>query len=251
MDAGAAETGSDGRSGYADARPDDGASRPAPPAACPNVAVARFKELLIVDPSVVRDSRADNGAADRPWSFRARMEALAGDATATGPLVDAWLDQWKTLQAVPVSVAPGAAQLAVTPRSGVDEALRCPWLQRSPSNGCTDACDACRSQRLDMAAAPFRLLAIVNRTDLATGGACGDDGGELRFVYGAVAPDGVTTLPLTVSSNIRSRLPATSRCVFGPRRGTSSALRSWAHRSPPAWRPWWRTASNARRCVAC
>ncbi|HEX4407048.1 MAG TPA: hypothetical protein VH560_19550 [Polyangia bacterium] len=170
----------------------------APPAACPDVAVARFKELLIIDPSVVGDSRADNGAVDRPWSFRARMEDLSGDAVAAGPLVDAWLEQWQSLQEVPASADPGAAQIAITPRTGVDEALRCAWLQRSPANGCADGCASCRTRQLDMAVAPFRLLAIVNRTDLATGGACGNDGGQLRFVYGAAASDGSSSLPLTV-----------------------------------------------------
>jgi hypothetical protein len=195
MDAGAAAIDAGGtRGGYADARA-DGAG---PPASCPNVAVARFKELLIVESTVVGDSRADNRAADRPWSFRARMEALAGDAAAAGPLVDAWLEQWKSLQEVPASAAPGAAQLAITPRPGVDEALRCPWLQRSPEALCTNGCATCGSRRLDLGAAPFRLLAIVNRADLATAGACGRDGGELRFVYGALAPDGLTALPLTV-----------------------------------------------------
>lgn len=198
MDAGAAVTGSDGGGGYADARPDGASPKPTAPAACPNVAIARFKELLIVDPSVVGDSRAANGATDHPWSFRGRIEDLAGDPAAAGPLVDAWLEQWKSLLAVPASVAPDAAQLPITPRPGVDRALRCSWLKTSPANGCSDDCTTCRARQLAMEAAPFRLLAIVNRTDLATGGACGDDGGELRFVYGALGPGGSSVLPLTV-----------------------------------------------------
>ncbi len=198
MDAGATDTGAGGPEGYADARPDSTPAKPGAPAACPNLAVSRFKELLIIDPTVVGDSRANDDAALHPWSFRARMEDLAGDAAAAGPLVDGWLEQWKSLREVPVSTAPGAAQLAITPRPGVDEALRCPWLERSPENNCTDGCATCRTRRLDLAAAPFRLLAIVNRTDMATAGACGGDGGELRFVYGALARDGLSALPLTV-----------------------------------------------------
>ncbi len=216
MDAGAAQTGYGGAGGGADARSDGALPNPAPPATCPDVAVARFKELLIIDPSVVGDSRADNASVDHSWSFRARMEDIAGDAAAAGPLVDAWLEQWKSLQSVPVSATPGAAQLAITPRPGVDGALRCPWLQRSPANGCTDDCYTCGARRLDMTAAPFRLLAIVNRTDLATGGACDGDGGELRFVYGASAADGSSTLPLTVIFEYRIAL------------SNGESLRDWA-----------------------
>jgi hypothetical protein len=215
LDAGAAETAAASTGGYADARPDHTPTA-TPPAACPNVVVTRFKELLIVDPAVVGDSRADNGAGDRPWSFRARLEDLAGDPAAAGPLADAWLQQWKTLTEVPASAAPGAAELAITPRSGVDEALRCPWLQRSLGTSCTDGCATCGSPRLDLEAAPFRLLAIVNRTDLAVAGACGADGGELRFVYGALAADGITALPLTVIFEYQIALPS------------GETLRDWA-----------------------
>jgi hypothetical protein len=44
---------------------------------------------------------------------------------------------------------------------------------------------------------PFRLIAIVNRLDLASD-ACEGAAGELRYVYGALDADGVTPLDVTV-----------------------------------------------------
>jgi len=181
--------------GYSDA-----ALPPAPsvPAACPNVAVDRFRELMLIDPSVIGDSRAENGALDHPWSFRQRLEDLNADPAAAGPLADAWPDQWRSLADVPISTAEGAARIPITARPSVDAVLRCSWLHTTPDNGCDIGCGSCQGRKLDLVQAPFRLLAVANRIDLATAGACGADGGELRFVYGAVTPGTLASLPLTV-----------------------------------------------------
>ena len=99
---------------------------------------------------------------------------------------------------MPVSVTPGATRVPIDPRPGAEDVLRCPWLRQSPENGCDATCAACRTRHVDLSRAPFRLLAIVNRTDLATSAACGTNGGELRFVYGAADPDTLRALPFTV-----------------------------------------------------
>jgi hypothetical protein len=167
--------------------------------ACPGPTVARFKELLLVDPTVLADSRADNAAIDHPWSFRQRLEDLAGGTDAAGALADAWLAQWNALTAVPASTDPGAATIPVTPRPAADSVLRCPWLQSSSTAaGCNADCSSCRSHVVDLSVAPFRLVAIANRLDLGTAGACGTDGGELRFVYGAAQPGSGMALPFTL-----------------------------------------------------
>jgi hypothetical protein len=158
---------------------------------------------LIVDPVITGDSRADDRSSYRPWSFRQRLEALVPDAAieAAGPLADAWLAQWSSLVEVPASAAAGAARIPIVPRPAADDVLRCPWLKLSPDNGCDRACDTCRAHRPDLGRSPFRLLAIVNRADLgatAGSGACGADGGELRFIYGAVDPTTSQALPFTV-----------------------------------------------------
>jgi hypothetical protein len=178
---------------------------PAPPAACPAVPVSRFKELMIIDPAVTADPRADDLSAYRPWSFRQRIEALVPgvSAEAAGPLADAWLAQWSGLRDVPASVSPGATRIPIEPRPAADDVLRCPWLHQSPENGCDVTCTACRTRRADLGRSPFRLLAIVNRADLGATtatAACGAgaSGGELRFVYGAFEPGTMRALPFTV-----------------------------------------------------
>jgi hypothetical protein len=172
---------------------------PSPPAGCPAVSVSRFKELMIVDPLVTGDPRAADDSSYRPWSFRERLEALVpGAPEAAGAIAEAWVAQWASLTDVPISTAPGAARVPVDPRPAADEVLRCPWLRQSPDNLCDASCASCRSRRVSLARSPFRLLAIVNRVDQATGGACGASGGELRFVYGAADPDTLQVLPFTV-----------------------------------------------------
>jgi hypothetical protein len=184
---------------------------PAPPATCPAVAVSRFNELLIVDAGVTGDDRASNAATTHPWSFRQHVEALVGSsAEAAGSLADAWLAGWSTATEVPVSTAPGAARVPIEPRPAAQAVLRCPWLRQSPENACDTGCSSCRSRHLDLARAPFRLLAIANRIDLAAsaspdaggaasdGVACGTSGGEVRFVYTAIDPETRLALPFTV-----------------------------------------------------
>jgi hypothetical protein len=170
---------------YVDAGPRDARASDAASARrlCEGAAIERFKELLVVDDSVTSDVRAFN-EADGAWSFRRQMERLAG---ATGaPASDftlAWLASWR----------------AVAPRPAIDSVLICPWLHLRASNACDDACSYCAERVLDLARAPFGLLAIVNRIDRrANGAACGTDAGEGRLVYFALDPKTRAALPFTV-----------------------------------------------------
>jgi hypothetical protein len=176
-----------------------------PPAGCPSLTVSRFNELIFVDPLVTNDARADNQAAYRPWSFRQRLEALVpGSADGASALVGAWLDQWSTLTSVPESTDPAAALVSIQPRPAAGDTFVCPWLRTSPQTGCDSSCTSCNNRRVDLSRAPFRLLAIVNRADLAAGNgaasavACGSSGGEMRFIYGAADPQTNGVLPFTV-----------------------------------------------------
>lgn len=191
--------------------------------ACPGLPLDRWKELLIVEPSVMTDSRARNDVPDAPWSFRRRLEDLSGARATAGDLAWNWFSHWRWGHTV--AAAPGMAsapRVAVTPRPSVDDEILCPWLRLSPANGCTPTCTSCSDRRLDLARAPFRLIAIVNRADLGQGaGACSRDGGELRFIYTALSPHTQMPLPFTIIFEYRVSLPAGQ-----DRRGWAAAWRA-------------------------
>jgi len=145
--------------------------------------IDRWKELLVVNRSVLMDRRARNDIAGAPWSFRTRLEELAGSATAASALASAWFEQWKTVTSVGVDLAP------VTPRPKVDDVLLTPWRSLG-GYGATE---------LPLASAPFRLIAIVNRIDLRSDAlACSGGAGELRFVYAVTNPTTKAALAMTV-----------------------------------------------------
>jgi hypothetical protein len=113
---------------------------------------ADFKELVIVDPSVVGDARARSGV----WSFGHLMQALTPAGMDPADFVQTWIDGFLDtagpVNGFPVERRNTRALLDLWPRTG---------------------------GKLDLAQAPFQLLAIVNRTDLHK-----DGDGEARFVYG-------------------------------------------------------------------
>jgi hypothetical protein len=188
---------------------DTGAAPSPPPASCRGGAVDRWKELLIVEASIIQSERARNESSEAPWSFRRRLEDLAG-LPAAADLAQRWLSHWRWVDSVAVLPGlPSAARVAITPRPSVDTVLLCPWLQLDPANACSGDCTSCYDRRLSLAQAPFRLIAVVNRQDLATGSACGRDGGELRFIYTAVNPRSGAPLPFTVSFEYRVALAST------------------------------------------
>lgn len=134
-----------------------------------------FKELLVVDSSVVLDARASN-ATDGAWSFRHTVEQLAGSAAPA--FVERWL---RTFRGAAV------AGRAVDDRPGVD-ALLASWPRTSDG-------------ALDLSRAPFRLVAIAGRLDLLTA-----PRGEGRLVYGLVDP--VTRQPGLFTVAFEYALPA-------------------------------------------
>jgi hypothetical protein len=125
----------------------------------PPPAIDVYKELVIVDSSVVLDSRASN-AADGAWSFRRTVERLTPAGTTAPAFVEAWLRSFRGAD---------VAGRAVDDRSGV-ERLLASWPRTGDGS-------------LELARAPFRLVAIAGRLDLIT-----SPNGEGRFVYGLVDP---------------------------------------------------------------
>jgi hypothetical protein len=138
-----------------------------------DVVVDRFKELIVVEPSVVEDARARNETAG-PWSFRHIVEEMTPPGTTTSDFVSNWLSLF-TQQAT-------INMFSVPARPRLNEILLCPWLRQTPENQCDAACGSCAARTLDMAKAPFRLIGLANRIDLRLGEEPAGVG-ETRLIY--------------------------------------------------------------------
>ncbi len=125
-------------------------------------------------------------------SFRTVMASLAGGRDVAD-FTRAWLRTYNTPQTLEV----GGVTLTAAPRPRGTEALECAWLRRRTANRCDAACGVCDARILDMDAAPFELVAVVNRVDIGTD-ACVESGAEARLVFGAIDPLNGAPLALTV-----------------------------------------------------
>jgi hypothetical protein len=165
------------------------------PAKAPLPAIDRERELLVTDRAVLSGPRSDGGNAVAPWSFRHVMEALAAASSADAPtFVSDWLATW---QASSTAAFEGGLPLGARP--DVQKDLVCPWLQLTPENACDATCAHCAASKLDLARAPFQLLAIVNRLDLAeTTTGCKPEASEARLVFMAMQPG--TSTPLSFNA---------------------------------------------------
>lgn len=134
-----------------------------------NASIDPARELVITHPAVVNDWRSSS-AANGPWSFRFLLEQMTPPGVDPATFAQGWLNQF---------LASSSNGFAVAPRNPA--ALTGGTAPLWPS-----VCDAGgQSCKLDLARAPFKLLAIVNRADLHAAGS-----GEGRLVYGLdVAPD--------------------------------------------------------------
>jgi hypothetical protein len=166
-----------------------GAIGGSPAPSCTEATIDRFKELTVVDDAVVGDARAMN-RSDGPWSFRHAVESMVPNGSDPSSFVQAWFNEWVTdssINGYPIPDGPIAITGATQGQfaQGMKASVLCPWMKASPSNGCNADCSACTAEppKVDLAQAPFRLLAIVNRLDLA-----GQPGvnplGEARLVFG-------------------------------------------------------------------
>jgi hypothetical protein len=140
------------------------------------VTVDEKKSLLVTDLSVIEDpARTFNpctgtGTPGGKWTFAYLMEQMA-NTPKTGinasDFVQLWLQHWLSSQSV--------NSFSVPARASIQNILAA-WPKLADG-------------RLDLTKAPVRLLAIVNRIDLATNLAYGHgNAGEGRFVFGLVGP---------------------------------------------------------------
>jgi len=170
-------------------------------------AILEQKELVITDPSVVDDPRAN-------WSFKTLIKNMLPSAAPTDVELDAfvraWLGNWLTNQTVNGFVVPARTAVAV---SVIDA-----WPKIAGTT------------RLDLDKAPFRLLAIVNRMDLR-GGTGPKEAGEGRFVFGLLDAQGqpATSTPsqwptLRFVAILEYNLPVTTEVDAG----TPHSVNWWA-----------------------
>ncbi len=154
------------------------------------IPIVRDRELLVTDDAVLA-SVSDN-ASDGALSFRHLMEHLpTGDASGDATL--AWMSDWSRQLR---DEGQGARADAL------DTAVTCPWLLRNPDNQCSPSCGACGARVLRLQDAPFRLIAVANRSDLSVMPDHAADGGEGRLVFaltdGAADAADSRPQPLTV-----------------------------------------------------
>jgi len=188
---------------------------------------------IVKDPSRTWDQCLGTGTRGGVWSFGHLMRELSqGSGLSAEDFALSWLNKWVT------GSAPNGDPL--TPKvfemfsniiqpwataSGVTASLSCPVAT---------SCSFTFSGPLNIDAAPFRLLAIVNRIDLGStshgsggyGGGVTDeptDAGELRFIFDVSIPS--TTSPGTCLS-----MPFSAILEYGVPISGCSNVRSWARR---------------------
>ena len=142
------------------------------PSRCEAIEIDPMRELVVTDPAIVGDARV---------GFARVLGTVLGATPAQA--ASAWVNAWTAM--------PGEAAIATD--------VQAPWADSGTSG-------------LDLARAPFELIAIVNRVDLST---VPRRTGELRFVYGLVTSG--KRRPLSV--NVELRLP--------PNRSAQEWAQSW------------------------
>ena len=154
------------------------------------------KTLMITDLGVVQDPArsfspcqpngviAPFGNPNGPWSFKTLMGNMAGPAGNPQQFVHDWLNQWRG----------GAGAGTVRHSDGITVAFPVPArpaLVNVISSLQGAAWNPANPATLNLDRLPFRLLAIVNRLDLAQASFYGPGSpGELRFVFGLVEKQG-------------------------------------------------------------
>jgi hypothetical protein len=161
--------------------------------------------LVIEDPMRTFEPCNGTGTPMGAWTFGRLMTEIANEpATGIHPadFVENWFNQWKTVTNI--------NGFSVFPRAIGTQRFLDRW-PRTPDG------------RLDLAKAPFRLLAIVNRQDLRGSSAYGGgDAGEARLVFGAVM------CPLVPPAINGEALGFTVIFEYGVPRSGCFAVRDWA-----------------------
>jgi hypothetical protein len=175
----------------------------------PGCTVDPARELFVIDLSAMRDCYRTTWTGPCPapvapatrgaWTLGGLLPGLFGttDPVKLSNLTRQWLGEWKVLKVINGDPVP--------PRPAIQSLVIDPW--QSASGGTT----------LDLAKAPFRLLAIVFRLDLrrSSGYSHGGTAGEARFIYNMVSANG-------------SDAPFTLILEYGLDAPTCSDIQTWA-----------------------
>lgn len=164
------------------------------------------KTLVITDLDVVEDPLrtfdpcTNAGTPMGKWTFGYLMQQIANEPVTginASDLTLAWLQTWATDQSI--------NGFTVKSRVGISSVIS-QW-PKLPGG------------RLDLGRAPMRLLAIVNRIDMATNTAYGPgSGGEGRMVFGLSMPDQCSPHSFTIIFE------------YGIPKHTCEAIRAWANK---------------------
>jgi hypothetical protein len=172
-------------------------------------AVDSARSLIIQDPSVITDGArtfdpcTDLGTPLGPWTFGKLMTDMAGSLPPS-EFVRTWLETFLSAQTINRLVVPPEPVMAF-PRVTLASVL--------------DAWPKTADGSLNLARAPFKLVAIVNRIDLAGNPSYGAvSGAEGRLVFQLVDPTDASCRPLSFMVIFE----------FGVPRSGCSELRSWA-----------------------
>jgi hypothetical protein len=152
------------------------------------------RELVIRDVGVVDDpirTSLDGPADDArtgAWSFGRLMERLSPKPEDAPDVTEAMFASFREPQTI--------NGFLVEARPAIDPVVLTPWPRRADG-------------KLDLARAPLRLLAIVNRLDLKD--LSQGKAGEGRFVFGVLGPGG---FPLEFTVILEYLLPANDEAEF-------------------------------------
>lgn len=131
-----------------------------------------YRELIYVHNDIVGDANLASSAGNGHWSFRWLVEQMTPAGMDPADFVANWLQDFH---------ATSVNGFGLTDRFGIDDFLA-RWPRRPDG-------------KLNLAKAPFRLRAIMNRLDVAEQE---HDIGEGRFVFAAVDPQFGFPLSFTV-----------------------------------------------------
>ena len=187
---------------------------PAFPLPSPPVAIDEFRSLMVVQPGVVEDSTRTfdactaSGSAGSAWSFGHLMRELShGTGTSPEDFALQWLSTWQMAQEANGWIVNEPSRGAQLQQRVIDS-----WQRLSPGG------------LLNVDFFPARLLAIVNRPDLADKIGYGTAGsaGEGRLVFGL--------LEKPTAAGSCNNLPFTVIFEFGIKGGSCLAVKAWHQR---------------------